>query len=387
MRRNLLPCLIVVCAVLAAPRPACGQMGKMVVIPAGSAEDHALAAIAAAPTNAEKLALLDKFMAEFGKGDMAIVADEQYVSIYAADKQYDKAFEFADKGLAADPDNYGIAYAAFRAAQEKGDVEHEFRYGLPLAGIVARYKQQPAPEGEDPRAWEEKKKETLASVADGMNYVSSSLFNAARGLQDAKLQATLLERYSIAFADSPYAEGAQTLVADSYRRLRDYEKMTSFAQQVLAKDPNNIAMLLLLADDGSERSVNLTQADDYAHKALDLIAKAQKPAGVTDEQWTQRMSIQQGIAWSSIGQVAIQKKNDAAALDAFQKAAPLLKAEPFLYARNQYRMGFALLNLKRTPEARTAFTQAASVDTPYRPLAQEKLNSLAAAPAKKKKGS
>jgi tetratricopeptide (TPR) repeat protein len=384
MRRILLPWLLVVSAVLLSPQPARGQIGKMVVIPAGSAEDHALAAIAAAPTNAEKLALLDKFAAEFGKGDMAIVADEQYVAIYAADKQYDKAFEFADKGLAADPDNYGIAYGAFRAAQEKADVEHEFRYGLALAGIVARYKKQPAPEGEDPRAWEEKKKDTLANVAEGMNYVSSSLFNAARGLQDAKLQATLLERYALAFADSPYAEGAQTLVADSYRRLREYAKMTSFAQQVLEKDPNNIAMLLLLADDGSERSVNLTQADEYAHKALDLISKAQKPAGVTDEQWTHRVTIQQGIAWSSIGQVAIQKKDDAGALDAFQKAAPLLKPEPFLYARNQYRMGFALLNLKRTPEARTAFTQAASLDTPYRPLAQEKLDSLAA-PAKKKK--
>jgi tetratricopeptide (TPR) repeat protein len=359
-------------------------MGKMVSIPAGSPEDHALAAVNAAPTAAEKLALLDKFMADFGKSDVAIVADEQYVSIYAGEKQYDKAFDYADKGLALDPDDYGIAYSAFRAAQEKGDVEREFKYGLGLADIVARFQQKPAPAGEDERVWEAHKKETLDGVAEGMNYVSASLFNTARGVQDPKLQATLLERYAIAFADSPYAEPAQTLVADSYRRMRDYEKMTGFAQQVLAKDPNNISMLLLLADDGSDRGVNLAQSEANARKALELIAKAQKPAGASDEQWAQRVSIQQGIAWSSLGQVAIEKKNDAAALDAFQKAAPLLKGEPFLYARNQYRMGFALLNLKRIPEAKAALTQAASLDTPYKALAQQKLDSLGAAPARKK---
>jgi tetratricopeptide (TPR) repeat protein len=387
MRCTLLLPFIFFCASLMIPQIANGQMGKAVRIPSGSPEDKALRAIAAAPTNAEKLALLDKFSADFGKSDMEIVADEQYVAIYAGDKQYDKAFEYADKGLAADPDNYGIAYAAFRAAQDKGDVEREFRYGLALPAILARYKERPAPGDEDAQSWAAKKKDTLAQVAEEMNYVPGALLNAASKLQDPKRQTALLEPYSIAFADSPYAQPAQTLVADSYRRLRDYAKMTSFAQRVLEKDPNNISMLLLLADDGSDRGVNLSQADAYAHKALDLIPAAQKPDGVTDEQWAQRISEQKGIAWSAIGQAAIQKKNDAAALDAFQKAAPLLKGQPFLYARNQYRMGFALLNLKRTDEARTALSQAASADTPYRPLAQEKLNSLAAGgtkPAKKK---
>lgn len=384
MRRILFPVLFAACAVVCLRQDAAAQMGKMVSIPAGSPEDHALAAINAAPTAAEKLALLDKFMADYGKGDMAIVADEQYVTIYTGEKQYDKAFEYADKGLATDPDDYGIAYSAFRAAQEKPDVQHEFTYGLVLADIVARYREKPAPAGEDEAVWAARKRETLAQAAEGMNYVSGSLFNAARGIQDAQLQATLLERYALAFADSPYAEPAQTLVADTYRRMQNYAKMTSFAQQVLAKDPNNIGMLLLLADDGSDRGVNLAQADECAHKALELAGKAQKPAGATDEQWKQQIAVQQGIAWSSIGQVAIQKKNDAGALDAFQKAAPLLKSEAFLYARNQYRMGFALLNLKRIPEAKTALTQAASLDTPYRALAQQKLNSLAATPGKKK---
>ena len=385
MRRSLFSVLALAFLLVAGGRVAGAQIGKVVHIPAGSPQDAALNAISAAPTNSQKLALLDKFLADFGKTDMALVAYEQYVAIYIADKNYDKAFEAADKGLGVDPDNFGVAYAVFRAAQEKGEPDREFQYGEILGGIVMRFKAKPVPEGEDAAEWQSRKKDALASVADAVTYVSGTLFEIGRGQKDPKVQAALLQRYVAAFPDSPYAEPAEALVATNYRQMRDYAKMTSFAEGVLAKDPENTAMLILLADDGSDRGVNLSQADAYAHKALDLLAKAQKPAGVTDDQWKQRISIQQGIAWSSIGQVAIQKKNDAAALDAFQKAAPLLKSEPFTYARNQYRMGFALLNLKRTAEARTALTEAASLDTPYKPMAQEKLKSLPpAAPAKKK---
>jgi len=36
------------------------------------------------------------------------------------------------------------------------------------------------------------------------------------------------------------------------------------------------------------------------------------------------------------------------------------------------RLGSRLLNLKRVPEAKAAFTDAASVNSPYKALAQEK---------------
>src|SRR5271156_4603027 len=104
MRRILSLSLVALSMLLGLPWFAEAQIGKSVAIPAGTPEDKALAAVAAAPTSAEKIALLDKFMAESGKGDMVIVASEQYLAVYAADKNYDKAFEYADKGLAADPD-------------------------------------------------------------------------------------------------------------------------------------------------------------------------------------------------------------------------------------------------------------------------------------------
>ena len=385
MRKTSWVRLFLLALALPAALPLAGQIGKSVPIAAGSPEDKALAAISAAQTSAEKTALLDKFMADFGSGDLVIVACEQYVSVYAAEKNYPKTFEYADKGLAADPDNFSIAYSAFRAAQESADVEREFRYGEALAGLVTRFKDRPGPPGGDPATWELQKRETLKSVADAVNYVSATLFSAARSAADPKTQAALLERFAVAYPDSPYAENAQTLVANSYRQLRDYTKMYAFGQKILEKDPNNISMLLLLADDSSDRGVNLDQADKNARKVLDLLPAAKKPDGLSDDQWSARVALQQGLAWSAIGQVAIARRQDAAALAAFQKAVPLVKAEPFSRARNQYRMAFALLNLKRAAEARTALTEAASLDTPFQPLAREKLKSLPPATGAKKK--
>jgi hypothetical protein len=85
--------------------------------------------------------------------------------------------------------------------------------------------------------------------------------------------------------------------------------------------------------------------------------------------------------------VNIEKKQNAVAVDNLTKAAPLLKPNAALYARNQYRLGFAYLNLKRNSEAKQAFTDAASLDTPYKGPAQQKLTELSGAKATPRKAS
>jgi tetratricopeptide (TPR) repeat protein len=159
--------------------------------------------------------------------------------------------------------------------------------------------------------------------------------------------------------------------------------MLDVANGLLAKDADNIGMLLLLADYYSEKGEQIDKAEGYAKKSVSLLETAKKPDGVTDEQWKQQSALQKGLALSALGQVNIEKKNNAQAVDNFKAAAPLLKSDEGSYARNQYRLGFALLNLKRVPEAKAAFTDAASVNSPYKALAQEKLKALPATAANK----
>ena len=135
---------------------------------------------------------------------------------------------------------------------------------------------------------------------------------------------------------------------------------------------------MLLADDYSEKGENLDKAETYAKKAAALSDTAKKPDGVSDADWQKQAKVQKGIALSALGQIDLQKKDNAAAVDNLTKAAPLLKGNNSVYARNQYRLGFAYLNLKKTAEARQAFTDAASVDSPYKGPAEEKLRAMPA---------
>ena len=373
--------LLSVWAIAGPTLPAYAQIGKYVPIPAGSDADHALAEINATSDPAQKLALIDKFAANLAQGDMAILADDLYVNYYIAAKNYDKAFEYGDKLFVLDPDSFSNGVNMVHAAQEKGDTDKAFSYGEKVAGILKRYAELPAPEGNNATSWEDQKKRTLESVHDSVTYVQQLLFNGAYQTKDANKRAALLVRFAQLFPDSPYADQAMGVAAASYQQAQNAPKMLETASGLLVKDPNNLGMLILLSDYYSEKGEQLDKAETYAKKAISVLATAKKPEGVTDEQWAQQAALQQGLALSALGQVNLQKKNNAPAVENFKTAAPLLKSDPNSYARNQYRLGYALLNLKKIPEAKAALTEAASLNTPYKAPAQEKLKALTAGAA------
>jgi len=369
---------------LAASSAAAQQIGRFVPIAAGSDEDKALTEINAASDPAQKLALIDKFSANLGKGDMAAVADELYVNYYIGQKNYDKAFEYGDKLFAVDPDNFNNVVNMVRAANEKGDPDKTLAYGEKAGPILQRFKATPPPDGTEKDVWERQKSNTLDANKDNIRYVEESVYMVDYRNTNPMKRAAALTHFAELFPDSPYATQALGVAATSYQQAQNTPKMLEVANGLLTKDPNNIGMLLLLSDYYSEKGEQLDKAETSAKKAVDLLGSAQKPEGVTDEQWQQQVSLQKGLALSALGQVNIQKKDNASAVDNFKTAAPLLKQDANSYGRNQYRLGFALLNLKRNAEAKDAFTQAASVNSPYKALAEAKLKTFAAANSAKK---
>jgi tetratricopeptide (TPR) repeat protein len=368
--------LLFVMMAIGATMPAYAQIGKYVPIPAGSDADHALTEINATTDPTQKLALIDKFAANIAQGDMAIVADDLYVNYYLAAKNYDKAFEYGDKLFALDPDSFSNGVNMVRAAQEKGDTDKLFSYGDNVAGILKRYQVAPAPEGKSQADWDNERKQTLQNAHDSVIYVEQLIFNGAYQIPDVTKRAALLVRFAQMFPDSPYADQALGVAAASYRQTQNTPKMLEVANGLLAKDPGNLGMLILLADFYSEKGEQIDKADAYAKKAISVLETAKKPEGLTDEQWQQQSGLQKGLALSSLGQVNIQKKNNAQAVENLKAASSLLKPDANSYARNQYRLGFALLNLKRVPEAKAALTDAASVNSPYKGLAQDKLKAM-----------
>lgn len=353
------------------------QITRHIGVSAGSPEDKALTEISATTDPTQKLALLDKFMADFGQsGDLAILGNELYLEEYVAQKNPAKIYEYGDKILAADPENFDAAVTLTRTANDAGDTDKMYGYAEKAAQIVQRYKANPAPAGTEAATWQAEQKSALDQDADGINYIEYAFFNSAYQTKDMNQRADLLTRYIAAFPDSTYTAQAEMLVPVSYQQAQNFPKMVNAAEAILAKDPKNVDILLLLADFYSDNPLHFDAAETDAKKALNVLASATKPDSMSDADWQKQVAIQKGLAWSVQGEVDISRKLNAQAVTALQTAAPLLKDNPGTYARNQYRLGFAFLNLKRNPDAYQAFTDAASADTPYRALALEKLAEL-----------
>lgn len=362
---------------LAAPLRA--QLGKVVIIPAGSDVDHQLKEINDTSDPPQKLKLIDAFAAAHSEPDFQILADEQYVNYYINAKQYDKAFEYGDKLFALDPDNFNNAVNMVRAANETGDTNRLFAAGEKASGILQRFKAQPPPADNTPEGWKAQQQQKLEAIKDNQDYIEQSLMNAAFHQKDATAKATLLVRYANLFPDSPNSTQALENAALFYQQAQNRPKMLETANSVLAKHPDNLGMLLLLADDYSEKGESLDKAEEYAKKAAALCDTAKKPEGMSDADWQKQITLQKGLALSALGEIDLQRKANATAVEHLTKATPLLKANNTVYARNQYRLGFAYLNLKKNAEAKQAFTDAASVDSPYKGPAQDKLKGIAAA--------
>src|ERR1700729_1117163 len=157
MRRFMMYAAMGVMLVMIAAGSATAQIGKRVSVGAGTPEDKALTEIYAAPDGPDKVTLLDKFMADYGKGDVELLGDQLYVQTYLAQKNYAKVYEFAAKALALDPSNLSAAVSVVHAAEEQGDVKKLNNAADKVAEIIAQYKNSPAPEGTAPEQWAQQK--------------------------------------------------------------------------------------------------------------------------------------------------------------------------------------------------------------------------------------
>jgi hypothetical protein len=377
MRRLLSHLSVCSFLLLAGALTARAQITRHIGVAAGSPEDKALTDIGATVDPAQKLALLDKFMSDFGQNtDLAIVGNELYLEVYAAQKNMAKIYEYGDKILAADSDNFDAAVTLTRAASDAGDTEKMYAYAEKAGQIVQRYKAVPPPAGTDAPTWQAERQNALQQDLPSIAYVEYSFYNSIIATKDMNQRADLLKRFIAAFPDSDYRAQAELLIPVSYQQAQNFPKMVESAQAILAKNPNNVDVLLLLADFYSDNRQHLDDAETYAKKAIEVLASEKKPDSMSDADWQTQTTVQKGLAWSVQGYVDLSHNLNAQAVTALQTAAPLLKDNPFAYARNQYRLGFAFVNLKRNSDAFQAFTDAASVDTAYRPLAQQKLDEL-----------
>lgn len=359
------------------------QLGKTVTIAAGTPEDRALLTIEQESDPAKRIELLEKFVQEFA-GGARLLGYRRLQASYLSAGELDKAIGSGLQALKLDASDFSTLANLTRAFAQKQDAAQAFSYGMLAVGLVQRLKGMAPPEGTGADVWESFKGNLLEQAQPDYQFLEYTLYQLASQQADPATQGALFERYIDAFADSGYLPAAYQACFGAYQRAGDADKVLEVGEGALAKNSDNLLVSLLVADGLSELGKHLERAEALAQRIPELADKAARPETQSEEQWTQQKNTWKGVALSIQGQILMHREKTLEATAKFHDAEPLLAPQSGVaLARNLYREGYAYAKLGRLDPARRALMQAVAIESPYKAVAQELLNKVNEARAKR----
>ncbi len=171
--------------------------------------------------------------------------------------------------------------------------------------------------------------------------------------KDPNKKISLADAFLQKYPDSFVKDAAYITKMQVYAQLNDVPKAIEAARQGVNASPDNLQALSYLAftfpfvfkPEESDSAARLSQSEKDSRHGLELLEKLQKPENVTDEQFNQYVKGQRGNFNNTLGFVALQRKDYAAAITHFRAAAEDNPADIYTF----YRMGLAYL-YQETPD-------------------------------------
>ncbi len=191
-----------------------------------------------------------------------------------------------------------------------------FAGGALVQQSAAQAAGQPAQTGQPPQ------KKEIKNPAEYNAYVN------AIQQQNPAQRAQLLEAFLQSYSSSVMKEDALELLMAAYQQAGDAQKTLDAAQRVLQTNPNNVRALALLAynyraaaaNGGPQMQDNLAKAKQYGQQGLQALQNMQKPAEMSDADFTKLHNETGAIFDGAVGFAALQAKDFAAAQNDFQQA-------------------------------------------------------------------
>ncbi|MCM3872917.1 MAG: hypothetical protein ND895_19725 [Pyrinomonadaceae bacterium] len=163
-------------------------------------------------------------------------------------------------------------------------------------------------------------------------YVAGEISKVA----DAAKKLKLAEDFQKVFKDGADLEAIQLVVLDGLLTLKRVDEAFSLGASILAKQPENVAILSHLALTGAEEAKHqnakyVPVGLQYGQKAIELIEANKKPANVGEANW-ERQKAMLPLLYLNMGILYLVTANPAEARIRFEKVSVLDPAEPTSYA-------------------------------------------------------
>ncbi len=353
---------------------------ETLVIPAGTPEDQGLQAITKEPDDQKKLAMYEDFLKQFSSNPQAVAyANWQLAQAYQSTGDLPKALDYGDKALASAPHSLDILVSQASIAQQMKNNAKLLDYsvrGGELYNSIGKTK----PDGMSDQDFATQTAEQKSAAKNSYEFLEAAAFNVIVDESNAKARMSDIDRFTPAFLASRFDEPVASYAMMALTELKDTSRVVAYGEKALAANPNNLAALLLLANNyvDDPKPGSLAKGVAYAQKAI-AAAKADAP----DADRARKLS--GGVAHSTLGYAYMKQEKTAAAIPELKSAAALLNGvDDQQYAVAQYRLGYAYAKLSHNTEAREALMAAAKIPGPVQPLSQDLLAKVNAARAKGK---
>jgi len=179
------------------------------------------------------------------------------------------------------------------------------------------------------------------------------------------LGTAFLQRYP----KSVYVEAVDVGLTNAYLAKQDWKNFYNFANQALAKNPNEVDVLTTVGwviphqfdPNGASPAQQLQKAEADEKHALDLLSQMSKPKGVSAQQFAAMKAQKSQQAHSALGLVYFRRGDYADSATELQQST---QASTGVDETDLFVLGADLQNLKRHADAAKAFARCSEVAGP-----------------------
>jgi menaquinone-dependent protoporphyrinogen IX oxidase len=165
--------------------------------------------------------------------------------------------------------------------------------------------------------------------------VADYLVSQIAEVKDANEELALAQKFQTAFTEEAEVKTVKPIIIDAYIRLNRFDDAFSEGASLLAKNPEEIQILVDLAITGTEQAKQrnpkyVTQSRQYGTKAIELIEADKKPADMDAEGWS-RFKSKLPQLYQEMAIIALLQQNAAESQSNVEKAIKLNPSDPFNY--------------------------------------------------------
>jgi tetratricopeptide (TPR) repeat protein len=190
-----------------------------------------------------------------------------------------------------------------------------------------------------------------------------------------KLGTAFLQRYP----KSVYVEAVDVGLTNAYLAKQDWKNFYNFANQALAKNPNEVDVLTTVGwviphqfdPNGASSAQQLQTAEADEKHALDLLSKMHKPKGVSGQQFAAMKTQKSQQAHSALGLVYFRRGDYADSVKELQQST---QGSTGVDETDLFVLGVDLQNLKRHADAAKAFARCSEVAGPLQARCKQSAN-------------